>query len=243
MYIKKEYKFYKFGQWAYLYLYPLYQPIYFWWKSRKDDDKIRFYKEYVKSGMRVVDIGANVGFYSNVFLKLVGEDGSVHSFEPDKLNFKRLSSNTAKYKNSHKNNVAVSDKSGKIKLYKFALNVEFKTYDTGESTNFTEIDCVSLDDYFKNGETVDLLKTDTEGYDYFVIKGMQELIKRSKRFVLITEFWPYMIKKSGVEPQQFITLLKELGFTIRFIDAEAEQSYIEKINDRFYYTDIIAVKQ
>jgi FkbM family methyltransferase len=194
--------------------------------------------------MTVVDIGANIGFYSAAFAKMVSEKGKVHSFEPDQLNYSHLVSNIQKFKNTTANNVAVSDKSGTIKLYRYKLNVEFKTYDVmGESSDYTEIKCVSLDDYFKNGETVDVVKTDTEGYDYFVINGMKDLIKRSKNMVLITEFWPYMLAKSGVTPDQFIAQLKELGFTsMKFTDVNAEQVYNKMIDERFYYTNIIAIK-
>lgn len=187
--IKNEYKFYKFGELLYKKAFNLYQPIYFFWKGRTDKDKIKLLKEYIKPGMKVVDVGANIGFYSMFFSKAVGEKGKVYAFEPDGGNFKHLVSNLRKYENAVPNNAAVSDKTGKIKLYRYPLNVEFKTYDMmGESSDFTEIDCVSLDDYFKNGESVDVIKTDTEGYDYFVINGMKELIKRSNKLVLITEF-------------------------------------------------------
>ncbi|HTB06525.1 MAG TPA: FkbM family methyltransferase [Bacteroidia bacterium] len=242
--IKGQYKFYKFGELAYKKAYSLYQPIYFYWKGRKDKEKIDFLREYIKPGMTVIDIGANIGFYSALFAKMVGEKGRVYSFEPDPVNFSHLVSNTKKFKNATVNNAAVSDKSGTIKLYRYNLNVEFKTYDVnGESTDFTEIKCVSLDDYFKNGETADVVKTDTEGYDYFVINGMKELIRRSKNLVLITEFWPYMLNKSGITPGQFITQLKEMGFTtIKFTDANAEELYDKMVNERFFYTDIIAIK-
>ena len=240
--IQKEYKFYKIGEWLYKKAYNLYKPTYFSWKRYKDRDKIKFLEEYIKPGMTLVDIGANIGFYSTLFLKMVGEKGKVYSFEPDKLNFKHLLSNTKKFKNSIPNNLAVSDKTGKIKLYHFPLNVEFKTYDNGESTIFTEIDCVSLDDYFKNGESIDVLKMDTEGYDYFVISGMKELAKRSKRLVLIAEFWPFMLNKAGVTPEKFISQLKDMGFTITFMDPVENYSYEEMVKNRYFYTDILAIK-
>lgn len=243
MNIKNEYKLYKFGELIYKKAYELYQPVYFFWKGRTDKEKINFLKEYIKPGMTIVDVGANIGFYSRFFLKTVGEKGKLYAFEPDQTNFKHLTSNIGKFKNAVANNVAVSDKSGKIKLYRYALNVEFKTYDMmGESSDFTEIDCVSLDDYFKNGEPIDVIKTDTEGYDYFVINGMKELVKRSGKLVLITEFWPFMLDKSGVNPRKFIAQLREMGFTLKFMDPKAEEICEKMIGERFYYTDIIATK-
>lgn len=240
---KKEYKFYKYGQWAYKKLYNIYQPIYFSWKRKKDSNKINFLKEYVKPGMTVVDIGANIGFYTTIFLKLVGKNGKVYAFEPDALNFKHLVRNTEKYANAVNNNTAVSDKSGKIKLYRYALNVEFKTYDIGESTDFVEIDCITLDDYFKNGEQVDVVKTDTEGFDYSVINGMKELVRRSKNIVLITEFWPYMLDRAGVDPGEFINGIKQMGFTtLKFVDEKAEFTYEKMVSERYTLTDIIAIK-
>src|SRR5580658_3980804 len=148
MYIKKEYKFFKLGELAYRKAYTLYQPIYFYWKAHKDRDKIKLLKEYIKPGMTVVDVGANIGFYSVLFSNMVGQTGQVHCFEPEEKNFKHLVANTAKLKNVTANNAAVSDKSGKIKLYRCDINVDHQTYDNGEGRDFTEIDCVSLDDYF-----------------------------------------------------------------------------------------------
>ena len=99
-----------------------------------------------------------------------------------------------------------------------------------------------MDDYFKNGEPIDVIKTDTEGYDYFVINGMKELVKRSGKLVLITEFWPFMLDKSGVNPRKFIAQLREMGFTLKFMDPKAEEICEKMIGERFYYTDIIATK-
>jgi len=181
MYTKGEYRIFRLGELTYKKAYRLYLPIYFMWKRHRDKKLINFLKEHVKPGMTVVDIGANVGFYSVLFSKIVGENGRVHAFEPDKLNFKHLTSKTRKLKNVVANNAAVSDKTGKIKLYQSDLNVEHQTFDNGEGKSFTEINCISLDDYFKNGESIGLIKTDTEGYDYFVIEGMRELIKKQKK--------------------------------------------------------------
>ncbi len=45
-------------------------------------------KEQVKSGNRVIDLGANIGYYSLLFSNLVGKTGAVYSFEPNPNNVK-----------------------------------------------------------------------------------------------------------------------------------------------------------
>ena len=51
------------------------------------------FKNIIKPGMRVLDLGANIGFYTVLFSKLVGENGKVFAFEPDPKNFKYLEGN------------------------------------------------------------------------------------------------------------------------------------------------------
>lgn len=50
-------------------------------------------KKEVKKGNVVLDIGANIGYYTLIFAKLVGEDGKVFAFEPDPTNFALLKKN------------------------------------------------------------------------------------------------------------------------------------------------------
>lgn len=50
-------------------------------------------KEEIKKGDIVLEIGANIGYYTLIFAKLVGEKGKVFAFEPDPTNFALLKKN------------------------------------------------------------------------------------------------------------------------------------------------------
>lgn len=52
-----------------------------------------------------------------------------------------------------------------------------------------------------------------------------------------------MLDKAGVNPRKFIEQLRDMGFTLNFSDSpEAEEVCEKMIGERFYYTDIVAVK-
>ena len=80
---------------------------------------VEYFKKIIKKGDIVLDLGANIGYYTLIFAKLVGEVGHVFAFEPDPSNFELLSKNVKE--NKHENvtliQKAVSDKNEKIKLY------------------------------------------------------------------------------------------------------------------------------
>lgn len=239
---KKYPIYFLIGNMIYKKFYFIYKPFYFLYKYISDRKKISIIKKTIKPGMKVIDVGANIGFYSILFSKLVGEDGKVYAFEPDKENFCHLEKNCHSRRNITINKMAVSDKGGKIKLYiSSELNVDHSTYDDGEGRKFIEIDAISLDDYIKKDEKIDFIKIDIQGYDYYAVLGSQNLINRINKIVVLTEFWPYGLNKAGVKPIQYLELLKNLNFKIDINNKDSVAAQ-DKINDKMFSLDFFAYK-
>jgi len=81
-----------------------------------EPEVVRSIQSHVKRGMRVLDIGAQSGFYSLLLARLIGPEGLVFAFEPLPANYRILEENVSL---NHINNVvvireAVSDQSGEI---------------------------------------------------------------------------------------------------------------------------------
>ena len=72
-----------------------------------------------KKGDTVVDIGANIGYYSIMLAKFVGKSGKVYAFEPEPKNVELLSKNV-KVNNLHNikvSNIAISSKKQDLDLF------------------------------------------------------------------------------------------------------------------------------
>src|SRR3990167_1916537 len=107
----------------------------------------------IQKGDVVLDIGANIGYYTLIFAKLVGENGKVFAFEPDPTNFDLLKQNVENngYKNVVLDRKSVSDKNGRLKLFLSEDNLaDHRIYDSKDGRRFVEIESVKLDDYFKD---------------------------------------------------------------------------------------------
>jgi fibrillarin-like rRNA methylase len=105
------------GNLLYRKFFPLYNILYPRFKMRQDAEEIEFLKRTIKKGDTVLDIGANIGFYSKLLAGLTGESGKVYSFEPDAANYNYLLRNTKGIKNIIPINKAVSESSGILQLY------------------------------------------------------------------------------------------------------------------------------
>jgi len=58
-----------------------------------EPEESEFLKNYIKKGMNLVDIGANIGYYTLLFSKWTGDQGKVYAFEPEPENYKLLVKN------------------------------------------------------------------------------------------------------------------------------------------------------
>jgi len=222
----------------------LYKPLYFIYKRLSDRKKIRFIRKNVRKGKTVLDIGANIGFYSLILSRLVGPSGKVLAFEPEEKNFARLKQVTKKKKNIFIHQTACGAATGSLDLFLSGeMNIDHQTYDSGESRNVQTVPCIALDDLLAEEKNIGFIKIDIQGYDYFAMLGLEKTIRRSPEITVIGEFWPWALKKAGVEPIEYIRLLEKWGLTFFFFHPEQNPCDLSKKEDRFYYTDFYAVKK
>ncbi|GAG39683.1 unnamed protein product, partial [marine sediment metagenome] len=64
-----------------------------WKYSSLEDYETRLLRKTLREGMTIIDIGANIGYYTLLMGKLVGKDGTVYAFEPEKNNYRLLEKN------------------------------------------------------------------------------------------------------------------------------------------------------
>lgn len=193
--------------------------------------------------MTVIDVGANIGFYTAFMANIVGEKGRVYAFEPSPHNFNLLK----KYNNN--NNVtlvqaAVGDTTGEIVLYvSDKLNVDHQTYETDEIREKVNVLSYRLDDYLKN-EKVDFIKMDIQGFEYQALLGMKNILRNNANIKVLMEFWPYGLIKAGSSVEKLLTFLHELDFQTELLERNSREKMppIPKRNDFSYYRNLLAFR-
>ena len=206
----------RIGNKFYDHAFPIYFLCYRAFKAYADRAERQLLKRTLCDGAVVVDAGANIGIYSQFLARCVGPTGVVHSFEPSPENFKRLQSATRKLANVRLSQAAVGECSGTSKLYvSDNLNVDHRTYPTeGESRRSVPVDIVALDDYFKPGERVDLIKMDIQGYELHALSGANRVLADNPDAKLLLEFWPYGLKQAGANWIDLITTLQSKNMAV-----------------------------
>lgn len=194
-------------------------------------------KNLIKPEMNVVDLGANVGYYTLIMARLV-DKGKVYAFEPDPTNFSLLKKNVEAngYKNVVLVNKAVSDKSQKVKLYLSEDNLGgHHLHKYGEYKKYTTVNTITLDEFFsKNNVKIDFIKMDIEGSEAAAMKGMKRILKRNKNLKIITEFSPVRITGFGENPDAHLRNLIK-NFKVFYINEKnkklipVKESYIDEI--------------
>ncbi len=213
----------------YKYFFVLYKKFYFIYKNFKDRSEISLLKKWIKPGDCVVDIGANIGFYSSFLSKLVGSNGSVHAFEPNEQNFEYLRNVVAGLKNVKINKLAVSDSKGPINLYTSkSLNTDHRSYSFEGYDKVYKSESTTLDDYIKDRFKVDFIKMDIQGAEYSALKGMNKTLSKNHDIVLLMEYWPEGLKKQGVTVDMMTVYFEKLGMSIYVI----RDNRLKKLNSR-----------
>lgn len=173
------------------------------WMGGFEDEERDFAAKGIKSGMRVLNIGANAGLYCIIASKLATMSGEVHAFEPSSQNFELLKRNIEinECKNVILNKVALADFSGKLALNRDESHPDLDGHffvrhlsdPASSSLNvIEEIPCISLDEYWFNAcggeiKPIDFIVIDVEGAELSIFNGAKKTIAASPNLVMIME--------------------------------------------------------
>jgi FkbM family methyltransferase len=207
------------GNRVYEHAFPFYCLCYRTFKAYADRAERQLLKRVLSVGDVVVDAGANIGVYSQFLARCVGATGIVHSFEPSPENFKHLQSATRKLANVRLSQAALGECSRRSRLYlSDKLNVDHRTYATEEDSRRTvPIDIIALDDYFKPGQRVDLIKMDIQGYELHALRGANRVLADNPSAKVLLEFWPYGLKQAGANWIELIATLESKNMAVHRI--------------------------
>lgn len=205
----------KLYKWAF----PIYRPLYATYKTYADRAERQLLQKILFQGAVVVDVGANIGIYSEFFARCVGPTGLVHCFEPSPDNFTRLSAATRHLSNVQLSQAAVGERSGECRLYiSDKLNVDHRAYKTDDdSRRGVPTEMVALDDYFKPSQRVDLIKLDIQGYEFHALSGAQRVLQENPDIKLLLEFWPAGLEQAGVRWEKLVEMLRALSMNLTLV--------------------------
>jgi len=167
---------------------------------------------HLRDGMTVMDIGANVGFYSLLISRAVGPSGKVYAFEPIPEIFARLKEHIAL--NNATNvipvPIALSDEKGKAKM---SVKGGGSSFFRHLSDEFVEVQVERLDDFVEREgiERVDAIKIDVEGAELKVIRGADKTIRRDKP-ILMVEIQAATLQAAGTTPEELFETIVGYGY-------------------------------
>jgi FkbM family methyltransferase len=136
------------------------------------------------------DLGANIGVFSLLAARVVGEDGKVFSFEPDSTNAERLRRNIAR--NQFTNVTVVEAGVWSETCDRQFAAAEPSSPDRGVGTFITDklpdsahlVHCVALDDYVNCAAAPNGIKCDVEGAELEVLKGAKATLNNYGPWIL-----------------------------------------------------------
>ncbi|MCX6719014.1 MAG: FkbM family methyltransferase [Candidatus Taylorbacteria bacterium] len=216
--------------------------------------EIDLFRRCLKPGMTVVDIGANIGYYTVIAAKNIGSNGKLFAYEPENRNYSFLEKNIGinKLTNVIPFKIGISDKKGTNKLYLDDDNKGRHSFVFNEDKSAISIETDTLDESLRRygSPTIDIIKIDIEGAEFLALQGMKETIKRSPNLIIFSELYPKGMRKLGGDPRKYLENLVESGFSLSIIDGDSNKvtpiSDIQEFVDYFpggeAFRNIIASK-
>jgi len=196
-----------------------------WWKSMYlgccDVEIEQNLKRYLPESGVFIDVGAGVGYFSALASKIIGSAGRVYCFEPHPSTARAIRKMIDSNPNSNivLNDCALGadDSTHNYYIQRFNGHTEVSMVANllGKAEEVIKVRTRRLDDYLKENriDEVSLIKIDVEGFEYFVLKGLEGYFKKSKhRSPIICEISPSACARLGYTLKELCGFMADYGY-------------------------------
>ena len=195
------------------------------WYGFYEKKYVLTWQSFIEKNMIIVDIGANIGYYTLMAAEAASEV-NIYAFEPSSKTFDLLVRNLSfnQLTNAVAIRMAISDETGTKNLYvskdeNIGLTGLMKTDKYDDSIE--EVTSTTLDDWYeKEGlKKIDLIKMDIEGADFLALKGMAKIIQTCKPILFVEISKPLLHRYKNTTEEVYEYLL-HFGYKAYCIIAE-----------------------
>ena len=178
----------------------------------------RVLESLFQPGMVFVDGGANVGWYSLLASRRIGDAGLVHAFEPHPGAYEVLMANIGRNRahNIKPWNVALGSGPGTAVLHGSTEPGSHTLLQTCATECYT-VSVVALDDVLGDAR-VDIIKLDLEGSEIQALQGMEKILQRLRKPVLVIELASDWLNRAQVSAWDITEYLKAHRYRLKAID-------------------------
>jgi FkbM family methyltransferase len=184
------------------------------YKARIEAGPIDRLQEFIPAGSTVIDVGANVGFFTRRFARWVGDQGRVIAIEPDTENFAALSAKLAASgldRRVQLHRAAATAEAGFVHLERNELHPGDHRISFGAHGSM--VPAVAIDDLVREAEvaSIALIKIDVQGAEMLVLEGTRRTLAEMQP-VLFLEVDDSALRSFGSSASEVVTYVEEAGY-------------------------------
>lgn len=215
-----------------------------------EEDLTHVVNKIIKRGDTVIDVGANIGYYSVIFSKLVGEGGNVISFEPTNhyMNVLKMNLEANNVSNVKIIKAGLSDKNQNLEIH-----IEGSTATFHNPKNITPatkeiVQLTTLDEFIENHplKKIDFIKVDIDGHEPIFLKGAWKTLEKYNP-IIILEVSHLHYLQAGFNVWDFYDMLKKKNYKIYYEKNLSEiitkEDFLIKCGNFSYSANIIISKK
>lgn len=213
-----------------------------------------WFHDVVKPGDTVVDVGANIGYFTVLAAQLTGPGGRVVGVEAHPGLFEFL-----------RRNVIINGYRDRVRLWNRAAwsepaQLQFRSRtnylansslgamneadlsDLGDTEEVLEVEAAPLDVLLDGLDRVDVIKVDVEGAEVHAFRGLERTIASNPDITVLFEWSPEQLKQMGNRPEELVDVLSGYGFRFRLIERELAQVSRSDLID-LPYGNVVATRR